>query len=100
MTPQVVVSYMTVITIVVPFNNGGHGCDDTIVIVYMVQIQLVLHLVRSLIHNSIEEVPGDDVQLVGSSHGSWALLPLLPTTKDALKYTFQKKESLLVCEKM
>ena len=54
---------------------------------------------KSLIHNSIEEVPGDDVQLVGRSQGSLELLPLLLTAKDAWKYTFEKKESLLVCEK-
>ena len=85
MDPQVVVSYMAVITIVVPFHKGGHGCDDTIVIVCVVQIQLVLHLVRSLIHNSIKEVLGDDVQVVGRSQGSLELLPLLSTAKDPLK---------------
>ena len=96
MASQVVVSYMVVITIVVPFHKGGHGCDNTIVIVCMVQIQLVLHLVRSLMHNIIEEVPGDDMQLVGCSQGSLEPLPLLSTAKDALRYTFENKESLLV----
>ena len=85
---------MAVITLVVPLNKGRHGCEDTIVIVCVVQIQLVLHLVRSLIHNSIEEVSRDDMQLVGQFQGSLELLPLLSTTTDALRCTFEKKESL------
>ena len=91
MDPQVVVSYMTVITIVGPFYKGSDGCDDIIVIVCVVQIQIVLHLVRSLIHNSIEEVSGEDMQLVGNSQGSWEVLPLLLPAKDALRYTFEKR---------
>ena len=82
-----------------PFHKGGHGCNNTIVIVCIVQIQFVLHLVRSLVHNSIEEISRDDVQLVGRSQGSLELLPLPSTSKDTLRYTFEKKESLLVCNK-
>ena len=96
MDPKVV-SYVAVIAIVGPFHKGGHGCDDTIVTVCMVHIQLVLHLVRSLVHDCTVEIPGDDVQLVGRSQGRLELLPLLPAAKDAWRYTFEKKERLLVC---
>ena len=44
MNPQVVVSYVTVIAIVAPFHKSGHRCDDTIVIVCVVQIQFVFTL--------------------------------------------------------
>ena len=84
-------SYMAVITIVVPFHKGGHGCDYTIVIVCVVQIQLVLHVVRSLIPNSIEEVPGDDMQLVGRSQGSLKLLPLLSLKRTPLGIHLKQK---------
>ena len=91
MTPQVVVSDLTVIAIIDPFHKGGHGCNNTIVIVCVVQIQFVLHLVRSFIHDRIEEVPGDEVQLVGRAQGCLELLPLLSAANDALRHTFEKK---------
>ena len=75
--------------IVRPFHKGGHRCDDTIVTVYVVQIQLVLSLVRPLIHNST--IPGDNVQLVGRAQGRLELLPLMPAAKDVWRHTFEKK---------
>ena len=95
MTPQVVVSYVTVIAIVVPFHKGRHGCDDTILIVCMVYIQFVLHLAKSLVQNGIEKVPGDDVQRVGRAQGHLEMLPLLSATKVALRHTFEKKKRLV-----
>ena len=55
--------------IVGPFHKVGHGCDDIIATVYVVHVQFVLCLVRSLVHDDIVEVAGDDTQLVGSGPG-------------------------------
>ena len=83
MDPRVVESHMTVIAIVWPFHKGSHGCDDVIVTGCLVHIQLVLQLVRPLVHDYIVEIPGDNVQLVGRSQGHLELLLLLPAAKDA-----------------
>ena len=93
MDSKVVVSHMAVIAIVGPFHKGGHGCDDAIVTVYMVQIQFVLCLVRSLIHNST--IPGDDVQLIGRFQDRLELFPILPAAKDTCRYTFERKRELI-----
>ena len=54
----------------------------------------------SLIDDAIEEVPGDDVELVDRAQGCLELLPLQSATQDAFRDTFEKKESLFVGEKM
>ena len=82
--------------IVGPFHKGGHGCDDVIATIYVVHVQFVLCLVRSLVHDDIVEGAGDDAQLVGRTQGHLELIPLLGTAKDAWRYPFEKKEKLLV----
>ena len=57
MTPRVVVSHVAVITILGLFYKGRHGSDHAIMIARVVHMQFVLHLVRSIIHNGIVEVP-------------------------------------------
>ena len=90
MDPKGVSHVAVIATVVGSFHKGSHGCDDAIVTVYVVQIQLVLSLVRPLIRNST--IPGDDVQLVGQAQGYLELLSLMPAAKDAWRYTFEKKE--------
>ena len=91
------VSHVTVVAIVGPFHKGSHGCDDAIVTGCVVHIQFVLCLVRSLIHDGVVEIPGDDVHLVGQSQGCLELLPLWSAIKEAWRYNFEKKERLLMC---
>ena len=71
MTPQVAVPYVAIVAIVVSFYKGGHRGNHAIVIVRVVNIQFVLRLVGSLIDNGVEEIPGDDVQLVGRARDAW-----------------------------
>ena len=78
-----VVSHVAIIAIVGPFHKGSHGCDDVIVTIYMVHVQFVLCLVRSLLHDDIVEITGDDALLVGRAQGHLELLPLLGSAKDA-----------------
>ena len=46
----------------------------------------------SLVDDGIEEVPGDDVELVGQAQGHLELLPLWSATKDTFRDAFEKKK--------
>ena len=94
-TPRVVVSNVTIMAIAVPFYKGGHGGNHAIVILRVVHEQFVLCLVGSLVDDSVEVVPGDDVELVGRAQGRLELLPVRSASQDACRDTFEKKESLL-----
>ena len=96
MDSMVVVSHMAIMAIVGLFHKGGHGCDDVIATVYVVHVQFVLCLVRSLVHDDVVVGAGDDAQLVGRAQGILEMIPLLGTAKYAWRYPFEKKEKLLV----
>ena len=78
--------------IVVPFYKGGHGGNHAIVILCVVHVQFVLCFVGSFVDDHIEEVPGDDAELVSRAQGCLDLLPLRSATQDACRDTFEKEK--------
>ena len=91
--PKVIVTHVAIMTIVCSFHKGFHGGDDVVVIAYVVQIQFVLNLVRSLILNST--IPGDNVQLVSRSQGHLESVPLSLPAWDTWRHTFEKKRDII-----
>ena len=88
-----VVSHLAIMAIVEPFHKGGHGCDDIIATIYVVHIQFVLCLVRSLVHYDVVEGAEDDAQLVGRTQGCLKLIPLLGTTTMPGDTSLKRKRS-------
>lgn len=94
MTSKVVVAYVTGVTVVMPFYKGKHGCDHRIVFCCMVDVKLLVNLVRALVHNAVEVISGDDVQLVLVAECLLELLPLGPAAHHAFTYTCERNSHI------